>query len=230
MNKLPELLDKICANVFGYKNPFTPDEFMQKFGFDIRLPQRVNDSTDGSPTWAQSTNPTKYITVENARKRNDVDDWMIPKRPLNSMEDVLAAWAETNFMTTERQIESLDVYESDNVYNSQFVYRSTDVHHCKNIFACNAVSKLEYAACSQRSNTCTYSIRVEDSIECSNSFNIIWSGKISNSLFMNDCFNMSDSMFCSHMAGKRFCIANMQFEEEEYRRIRKMVVEWVLTS
>lgn len=230
MDKLPAILDQICANVFGYKNPFTPEQFLQKFGFDIKLPKEVIDSTDGSKTWAQSVNPTKFITMENARKRSDIDDWLVQKRPLNTIEDILAAWNETNYAATERQLESLDFYESDNVYNSQGVYRSTDVHFSKNIFGCTDSHRLEYVACSQRSNTSVYSIRVEDSKECSNSFNVIWSGKVANSLFINDCYDMFECMFCSHMASKRFCIANMQFEEEEYRKLKKMVVEWILTS
>jgi len=230
MDKLPAILDKICANVFGYKNPFTPEQFLQKFGFDIKLPSEVIDSTDGTKTWAQSVNPTKYITLKNAFKRSEVDDWLIPKRPLNNIKDILAAWSETNFAATERQIESIDVFESDNVYNCQSVYRSTDVHFSKNIFGCTDSHKLEYVACSQRSNTSVYSIRIEDSKECSNSFNVIWSGKISNSLFINDSYDMNECMFCSHMRSKRFCITNMQFEEEEYHKIKKMVVEWALTS
>lgn len=230
MNKLPEILDQICANIFGYKNPYTPEEFLQKFGFDIRLPKEIVDSTDGTKTWAQSINPTKFITLDNARKRNDVDDWVVPKRPLNSIQDILAAWEETNYMTTERQLESTDIFESDNIYNSQSVYRSMDVHFSKNVYACDTIRKMEYVACSQRSNSSVYSIRIEDSTECSNSFNVIWSAKIANCLFINDCFNMYESMFCSHMAGKKFCIANMQFEEEEYRKLKKLVVEWILTS
>ncbi len=230
MDKLPEILDQICANVFGYKNPFTPEQFLQKFAFDVRLPKEIADSTDGTKTWAQSINPTKFITLTNARKRVDVDDWIIPKRPLNTMEDILSAWNETNYAATERQLESDHIFESDNIYNSQYVYRSMDMHFSKNVFACDTCRKMEYVACSQRSNSSTYSIRIEDSTECSNSFNVIWSGKVANSLFINDCYNMFECMFCSHMTGKRFCIANMQFEEEEYRKIKKMVVEWILTS
>lgn len=37
-------------------------------------------------------------------------------------------------------------------------------------------------------------------------------------------------MFCTNLSGKRFCIANMQFEEAEYRRLRDIVVQWVLTD
>jgi hypothetical protein len=41
---------------------------------------------------------------------------------------------------------------------------------------------------------------------------------------------MQDSMFCTNMKGGRFCIANMQFDEAEYRRLRDEVVRWILTS
>ncbi|MCA9345996.1 hypothetical protein KC960_00720 [Candidatus Saccharibacteria bacterium] len=227
---LEEILDKICANVFGYRNPFTPEQFLQKFGFDIRLPKPINDSTDGSQTWAQSTNPTKFITFKNAQKRAEIDDFMIPKRPINSVEDILAAWQETNYMATERQLESIDIFESDNIYNSQNVYRSMDVHFSKNVFACDGCHKFEYVACSQRSNSSTYCLRIEDSKECSNSFNIIWSGKITNCLFINDCYDMYKCMFCSHMAGKKFCIANMQFTEEEYNHWEKIIKQWILSN
>lgn len=230
MDQLPVMLDQICANVFGYKNPFTPEQFIQKFGFDVRLPKQINDSTTGAPTWAQSVNPTKFITMANARKRNEVDDWVVPKRPINSIEDILAVWQETNLMATERQIESENIFESDNIYNSQYVYRSMDVHFSKYVFASDTCRKMEYVACSQRSNSSTFSIRIEDSTECSNSFNVIWSGKIANSFFINDCYNMYKCMFCSHMSGKRFCIANMQFTEEEYNHWEKLLKEWILSN
>ena len=44
------------------------------------------------------------------------------------------------------------------------------------------------------------------------------------------CYDISDCMFCSHISGKRFCIANMQFSEEEYKRLKELVIRWVLTS
>lgn len=228
--KLKSILDAIVGNVFGYKNPFTPDQFMQKFAFDVRLPKQTNDSVTGEETWAQSLAPAKFITMKNASLEAKKSDWIIPKRPLNTMEDILTAWQETNLMATERQIESLEVFESDNIYNSENVFRSQDIHFSKNIAFCDTCRQLEYVAASQRSFGSTYSIRIEDSKECSNSFNIIWSGKVANSYFIQDCYDIFECMFCSHMASKRFCIANMQFEEEEYMKIKKMVIDWILTA
>ena len=58
------ILDKVIGQVLGYKNPFSLEQFMQKYAFDVRLPQRVFDSTTSEPTWTQAVNPTKFITVQ----------------------------------------------------------------------------------------------------------------------------------------------------------------------
>ncbi len=226
--QLKEILDKIVGNVFGFKNPYTPEQFMQKFAFDVRLPKQTNDSTTGEVTWAQSLAPGRFITYENSKKMTD--SFELPKKPLNSIEDVLTAWQAVNLMATERHQESLEVYESDNIYNSENVFRSLDVHRSKNVVYCDAALDSEYVAACQRSNTLNYCIRVEDSKECSKSFNIIWSGKITNSMFIQNCYDMFECLFCSHMAGKKYCIANMQFEEKEYFELKKKVIEWILTS
>jgi hypothetical protein len=224
-----QTLDKIIGQIFGYQNPLTLEQAISKFAFDIRLPQQVYDATTNEPTWAASVNPTRFITLANMKKRIEVDDWMLPTRKLDSLQDVIAAWAETNYTTTERQIESTNVFESDSIYNSENVYRSIDVTKSKNVLFSDGIHDSECIAAGQRSNTSNYSIRVEDSQNCSNSFNVIWSSKITNCMFVQDCFDLYECMFCSHIAGKKYCIANMQFEEEEYMKIKAEVVRWVLT-
>jgi len=47
---------------------------------------------------------------------------------------------------------------------------------------------------------------------------------------MHDTGDMQDSMFCTNLKGKQFCIANMQFEEAEYRQLKDQVVRWILTG
>lgn len=225
-----KILDDIVAQVLGYKNPLSLQEFMQRFAFDVRLPNQVTDSTTGEITWAQSTNPTRFITMENARKRGVETDNMLAKREINSLGDVLKAWNEINLTTTERQIDCLNVLECDNVYNSENLYRSQDVRLCKNILFSDGVHKSEYMAASQRSTSSTYSIRVEDSQEINASFGVSWSGKISKSFFIHDSYDLSDCMFCTNIRSKRFCIANMQFEEAEYNKIKDWVVRWILTG
>lgn len=229
------LLDKIVGQIFGYKNPLDLDAFMQKFAFDIRLPRQVTDAVDGKSTWAQSTNPTRFVSMSNARSlslagASPDTDYLRPKRPLGSIEDILLAWGEINFTTTERYKDSLNVAESDDISSSENVYRSQDVNKSRNVLYCDGLSNSEFIAASQRSADSTFCIRVEDSVSCSNCFNVSWSAKISNCFFMHDTADMQDSMFCTNVKGKRHCIANMQYGAEEYSKIKDVVLRWILTG
>lgn len=230
-DKAKEILDKVVGAVFGYQNPLALEQAMQKFAFDLRLPQQVYDITTNEPTWALSVNPSRFMSTENARQYGEThNDWMLEKRELNSIEDILVAWSETNITSTERVIDSINVAESDGIYGSENIYRSCDLRSSKNVLFTEGGSELEYVVAGSRSSTSSFCIRVEDSQLCANSFNVLWSAKVSNSFFVQDCYDVMDCMFCSHLAGKRFCIANMQFTEEEYNKIKQDVVRWILTS
>lgn len=229
------LLDKVVGQVFGYKNPLSLEQFMQKFTFDIRLPQPVTDISDGATTWAQSTNPTRFVRMENARGleiagASAKTDYLRPARPLDSIEDIMAAWNEINLTTTERYKDCINVSESDNIYYSENIFRSQDIRKSKNIIFSDGLNSCEFIVAGQRSGDSTFCVRLEDSGNCTNCFNVSWSGNLTNCLFMHDTGDMQDSMFCTNMKGKRYCIANMQYDEAEYKRLRDLVVRWVLTN
>jgi hypothetical protein len=222
------ILDKIIGQIFGYKNPLTLEQFRQKYAFDVRLPQMVSDSTTGEPTWTQSVNPTKFIAVKNAWALQDWEN--MPKKPINSIEDILAAWNEVNYTATDRHLDSTNVSESDGIYGADGIYHSTDCGRSKNILFSDGVFDSEFIVAGQRSQNNQFCARIEDSKESSNSFSVVWSHKIVNSFFIEDCGDLFECMFCSHITNKKFCIANMQFEEAEYRKIKDMVVRWILTA
>lgn len=227
--KAQAILDQIIGQITSYTNPLTLEQFRAKYAFDVRLPQQVNDSTTGQTTWSQSPNPSKFITVENTW--NMEDTWeKRPKRPLNNVQDIIAAWNEINYTATERYLDSLNVAESDNIYSSEDVYRSQDVRNSKKVLFCDGLGDSELVAASQRSVTLQNCVRVEDSNTCTNSFSVIWSKKIVNCFFIEDCGDMYECMFCSHTSNKKFCIANMQYTEEEYRALKDQVIRWILTA
>lgn len=225
------VIDKIIGQVFGFQNPLTLDQALQKFAFDVRLPQQVTDSETGQPTWAQSTNPTKFTSFENIMKKEQ-DAYSRPARQLNGIEDILSAWNEINEMTTERYLDSVNVGQSDNIYSSENIFRSQDIHNCKNVVFCDSLvaGGCEFVLACQRSGGLTYCIRVEDSGECSNSFNVQWCKNVVNSMFISDGTGLQDCLFTSHVSNKRFMVANMQFDETEYKRLRDVVARWILTA
>ena len=130
----------------------------------------------------------------------------------------------------ERVYDSINVSKSDTIYRCENVYRCTDCSDSKNIIYCDSCGESEFLIASQRSGNCNFCIRCDDSKNCSNSYNVICSNKVNNSLFIQDCFDLYECMFCSHIASKRYCIANMQFEEQEYFAIKKVIIDWILNS
>jgi hypothetical protein len=225
-----EIVNEIFKNIFGVESKKSLEEVMSKFAFDIKLPGKVIDSTTGEETWAEAVNRTKFITNTNMDKYAASHGWMIPKRDVNSLEEVLKIWKKINYTTTERVYNSINVAESDTIYNCENIYRSLDLKETKNSIFCDGVGSSNFMLASQRTSNSNYCIRVDDSSSCSNSYNVICSAKISNSFFIQDCSNLYECMFCSHIANKRFCIANMQFEEEEYYEIKREIIKWILSN
>ncbi len=225
-----EIIDKIFLNVFNEKNPFSIDRTFEVFAFDMKLPKKVYDSTTGEETWADSINPTQFITMKNAEKIDIDRGWMLETEEINSLEELLNTWKKVNYTTTERVFDSIDVVKSDTVYRSEKVYQSTNCGDSKNLVFCDGCYDSEFVLASSRSTNCSFCIRVDDSANCSNSYNVVCSGKISNSLFIQDCNNMHECMFCSHLANKKYCISNMQFEREKYFEIKRAIISWILNS
>jgi hypothetical protein len=231
-NKAKEIIDKIVGQIFGYQNPYSLEQFAAKFAFDIRLTTEVFDMKTGESTWTQSSRNSnnKFMKFENIINSGSVDDWMRPKKEINSIEDILRYWQESNVTATERHLNSTDVVKSDAIYGSQNIYRCIDVHTSKNVAFCETSHDCEYSAAVQRSNNVVYSLRVDDSNKVSKSFQVSWSANVSNSLFVKDSSNISDCMFMSQVNDRRFCIANMQFDEAEYRKWEKIVKAWILSN
>lgn len=220
--------NKVFENIFRKKCPYNLEEILNEFAFDIKLPQKVIDSTTGEETWASSINPTKFITQRNSENFNNGKGWMLKKREISNLEDIIKLWKKINFTTTERIYDSTNISKSDTVYKSENLYRCNDATRCKNSIYLDGCVNSEYCIASQRSSNSSFCIRVDDSGDCMNSYNVICSAKISNSFFIQDCNSLHECIFCSHISNRKYCISNMQFEKEEYFEIKREIVKWIL--
>lgn len=228
--KAKEILDEVVGKVFGYQNPLTLEQAMNKFAFDVRLPQQVFDAADNQTSWAASMGQQRYLTRENVEKRLAQNNGMQAGQPLATIEQILAAWGNVNFAMSERQMGSKYIAESDGVYSSENVYRSVNIRKSQNVLFSDGVESSGGVVAGQTSKSCTNSIRVEDSKHVENSFNVIWSNKVISSMFIQDCYDLYECLFCTHLAGKKFCVANIQLEETEYRKVKDMVIRWTLAG
>jgi len=222
------VVDEIFMEIFGKTCPIELDELLSECAFDVRLPNKVIDAVTGEETWASSINSNKYISQDVMEKYESYKGWMRPKKEITSLEQILKLWEKVNYTTTERVYDSINVSKSDTIYSCENVYRSQDCRKCKNIIYSDGCNDSEYDIACQRSSNITYSIGVADSNTCSNSYNVICSAKISNSFFIQDANSLHECMFCSHIANRRYCIANMQFDRKEYMEIKEEVIKWIL--
>lgn len=229
-SKALEIVNKIFVAVFGKENKFTLDQLLDKFAFDVKLPKQVMDSTTNEVTWADSINSGRYIKFSNMEKRDKTTGWMLEKKQISNLQDLIDIWNSVNLTATERVNDSIDVVKSDTIYRSEKIYRCSDTSDSKNMVFCDSCANCEFVLASQRSSMSNFCIRVDDSTNCSNSYGVQYSNKVSNSLFIQDCYDVNECMFCSHIANKKYCIANMQFEEKEYFEIKKLIIEWILNS
>ena len=225
-----QVLDEIFMNIFEQKCLLSIDEVLSEFAFDIKLPNKVIDAVDGKETWASSINSNKYIRQDNMIKYDNYKGWIRPKKEIESLDEILKLWDKINYTTTERNYESINVSKCDTVCESENVYRSQDLRKCKNTIFSDGSADCEYILACQRSANLSYCIRVDDSNSCSNSYNVICSNKVSNSFFIQDANSLYECMFCSHIQNRRYCIANMQFDREEYMSIKSEVVKWIVSQ
>ncbi len=224
------VIDEIFMEMFKQKCPIDIDDLLAECAFDIRLPNKVIDAVTGDETWASSINSNKYISQTNMEKYDEYKGWMRPKKEISTLDDIIKLWDKVNYTTTERVYDSVNVSKSDTIYNCENIYRSQDCRMCKNTIFSDGCGDSEYLIACQRSSNCSYSMRVDDSNSCSNSYNVICSAKISNSFFIQDANSLHECMFCSHIANRRYCIANMQFEKEEYMAIKREVEKWIINQ
>ena len=228
--KAKEITDYIFKEVFNRNNTYSLEQLKKRFSFDIPLANKVKCALSGVYTWSFSGESEK-ISAQNAiAERFKKDEWMRKRQLINSIEDVLKAWKEINYITGEKYISSKEVSESDSIYNSISVYRSVSIFNSKNIVFSYKIFDSNYMLGCRDSSSCTLGIRIKESIYCSSSFEVSWSSKVSRSLFIHDCFDLYECLFCSHLRSKKYCIANIQFEKEEYLKIKKLIIDWILEN
>src|SRR3989338_1711155 len=226
--KAKNLADYIFKEVFKSENALTLEQLMKKYAFDIPLADRVKCVLSGVDIWSFSKESEMIASQKAITERFKKDEWMRKRGQIKSMSDILTLWKEINYITGEKYINSKEISESDGIHNSISVYHSVSIFDSKNVVYSYKIFNSNYMLGSRDSSSCTLGIRMKESIYCSSSFEVSWSNKVSKSMFIHDCFDLYECLFCSHLRSKKYCISNMQFEKEEYLRIKKIVIDWIL--
>jgi len=231
--KAQSTADFIIKDIFGVENTFSLEQLKTKFAYDLKLPQKVTCDMSGQETYVHDERTQaswKHVKQSFLESKLADEDMMRPKRPIDSMDDILKYWEEVNYLTSEKVLNSKDVFKSDGIIGSSNVYESSMIFNSKNILLSRNNFNSNYLIASDGNNGCNIGIRLFDNQFCTSSYEVNFSNKISKSLFITDCFDMFECMFCFFTRSKKYCIANMQYEKEEYFKIKKMVIDWILNT
>jgi hypothetical protein len=222
-----ELIKSVWREIFGVEANFTLAQFIERYASDIPLPEKRTCSLTGADVYMQR--PTdKVVSRDEMKRQQSEKSLVLEPEPIKSMADVLSKFDRINYYTGDYVRNSTNVFQSDQIYSSSNVYRSASVFTSKYVGLSYGVSDSEMAFACKDNKQLSYCIRAFESGQLTNCYEAYNAGKSSNSMFIHDCYDLRDCMFCFHIVSAQYCIANMQYTREEYERIRTIVVEWVM--
>ena len=166
-----------------------------------------------------------FISDAERMKRSEKDNFMEPKEAIDSLSQALEMVKKVAMFRGSMKINSDVVEASNNVYSSSYIYNCASIHGAQKMMFSFDMGPCEYMLASRNDKNCNFGIRVFDSDGVANSFDVSNSVKCANCYFCHNCFDLRDCMFCFHIESKRFCIANMQFEEAEYLKIKEVLIK-----
>ncbi len=226
-----QIADYVFKDVFGQPNPFTMQETLDKFAFGLPLPQRTNDDrTPGGFTWVTSSGAAKTMSQANLLIDSKKNAWIKEKKPIKTMADISKYWGEIDYFTGEKTIDSREVAESDNIYGSTYIFRSAKCFGSEKCVFSTNLSACKYTVGCSYTDDSTACIRVLESAQVTSSFAIEWSKKVSRCMYLNDCEDMFECMFCSNMRSQKYCVANTQLTKDQYLPFKAQVIDWTIKN
>ena len=212
----------VCRQLFGEGVFLSLEEGAKLFSHGIEIPERRKTIEGGSTH--TNYGGGKYVNQKEVEKLTE-EGHMFPEEKIESMEEMGRLYSGLRSFLGDKSIDAQNMEKSDNVLASSEVYMSTNIVECKNVGFSYSLFRCEYVYGSKNSDSCSFSVRCQDSRLLNNCFEVSWSAKCTDSMFCHDSFDLRDCIFCFHLASKQYCIANRQYSREEYFRIKGMLLE-----
>ncbi len=225
-----EIVDYTFKDIFGRVNPFTLDQIREKFAFDIPLPFKVKDTVTGKDAWIVKSIGKKVRVWEEWGALESKGDGMVQKEKIRDIDDLLEKFDNIFYNVADKAWEAKDYAATDNIYLANDIYYSYKVIRSQSSAFSAEILDSKYLVACYYTDSSTAAIRAMDSSFCTSSFGISWSGKISKCMYLSNCKDMYECMFCANLHSRKYCIANMQFTKEEYMPIKEMVIDWTIEN
>lgn len=221
-----ELVKKVWQVLWGVELTLDIETFKKYYVGDIRLPVKQKSSLSDKETYISKPRK-KVMALEEVMQKEKDKGFLVPSEKINSVEELFAKVKDVNYFSGNFLRNSQNVFYSDQVYSSDGVYYSRAIFNSKRVGFSYGIRDSEMVFASEDASQSNYCMRIFESGSLNNCFEAYNCGKSSNSYFIHDSYDLKDCMFCFHLVSKQYCIANMQYDQAEFNRVKKMLVEYI---
>ncbi len=134
------------------------------------------------------------------------------------------------YITELAEGENIEVVDSAVYLNLSNAYKIVDVFTSKNVGLGFFNDYNDHAFGIGRSASCSFSIHCYNSKSLTRCFEADFCRNCSDIMFCHNCENVRESLFCCNVKNLRNAIFNKQVSKEEYLRVKKILVEWILSE
>ena len=231
MDEPNKLAQKILGRVFGEQLQVQAQEFFDRYLQDIKQPVKVQSALTGKPYYTSMPGYDSYVGQQEVFDRGEVSEWMMPKVDIGSLDELNELLTRFDFMQASRTYtNSNNVYRSDDVGESHHIYDSLNVIKSSYIVRSSWIWESEYLFGCMRSGESTHCIVLVEGTQCTDSYRVFSSRKVTRSMFIKSCYDVTDCLWCAHISGKQYCIANMQYTKDEYEVLKARILKWVFET
>jgi len=220
-----DIYQTVWKEVFVGAKQLSMEKFVELFTNDIDLPKKyICQKTDKDVFMSERYGYPRCV------HEDEVKDFIGEIGEITDFNELLKEIPKIAFFRGNKIMNSEVIEASDNVYSSNYIYNSQHIYMGQKIMFSENCSESEYLLACRGNNGSNFGIRLIDSNKTSNSFDVDWSGNISNSYFIHNCFDLRDCMFCFHTRSKEYCIGNKQYTKEKYFELKKILLEEYLSQ
>lgn len=173
---------------------------------------------------------SRLVSQEEALKLGEEKKIVIEEGEEPGLAEILRKVSDIAYYTCEWHGRSEKAIQCPIAYDSHTVYRVVDSTGGKKSGCASQVAYSEhiFGGAHSRIFQSRFCIKGYDSVNANNCFEIDNCHDASHSMFCHNCENVSDCLFCFNTKNKRYCVGNTEVGREEFLRVKKILLDYVV--
>jgi len=138
---------------------------------------------------------------------------------------------EISYISSEISVgENIEVMECAGKVSSAYCYHGTYYTFCKYCAYSWWPRESEYIFGSETLLSSKFCVKCYNSTNLTRCFEVSESNKCSDCYFCHNCENVTEGLFCFNAKGLRYAIGNKEVGQDEYKRVKRMLLEGIISK